>query len=118
MREKNQDIVEIFHTSILNIKLSLSVEVGGRTIMGPLFIHSRNKEQNIFHVLTLKMWRRHGPCYEKNQSLVGKDDTRVKIVTKHGHLQPIYQNSDLNGWCYQYKKGYRNYFILPSVTDF
>ena len=55
MREKNQDIVEIFHTSILNIKLSLSVEVGGRTIMGPLFIHSRNKEQNIFHVLTLKM---------------------------------------------------------------
>lgn len=55
MREKNQDIVEIFHTSILNIKLSLSVEVGGRIIMGPLFIHSRNKEQNIFHVLTLKM---------------------------------------------------------------
>lgn len=31
--------------------------IGGRsrTVMGPLFLYSRNKEKNTFHVLTLKM---------------------------------------------------------------
>lgn len=54
MRKKNQDIVELFHTSKQNIKLSLSLKVRDK-VRGRTIIHSRNKEQNIFHILNLKI---------------------------------------------------------------
>lgn len=53
-KKKKTRYVELFHTSNLNIKLRLSLKVRDK-VRGRTSIHSRNKEQNIFHILILKI---------------------------------------------------------------